>query len=196
MTDVRCVCGYPRSLHEVTGRCPLCACGKLPTEHVDGVCPGKPLTAAGNLPTLRRGSFREPAPDPPRREWLGMTIPMTESELLDRVAGAVPGSRIVAEPRVPARHTVTLDEIAPRALPLGNAAADRGWSVVPWYWQAGDGVETSALVMFRAELRAVAYWNRAPGASWKTGGARAWRDGEWPVAVPVTQLVKIIQEVG
>lgn len=238
MTDTRCACGYARSLHEATGHCPLCACGKLPAEHapvttppsplrafaftgpatyppspllagwpehevvaythtaphVDWTCPGKPRSEAGKLPTVRRGSFREPAPDPTyvvlwSLDGYDVLTPEREVEQAVVVEAVVP-------PLVPARLTISLDEIAPRARPLGMAAAELGWTVTPWYWQAGDGTETSALVMRRDELRAVAYWERAPEASWKTGGARAWRDGEWPRAVAVTALRKYVDELG
>jgi hypothetical protein len=207
----RCgACGYPREYHELAGHCPLCACGKLPAEHLPvaepaasllawvgkqlAVCPGKPLTAAGKLPTLRRGSYREP--DAPRRyerraAWGPILFPVDEPEAPSEAL-----SEPQAPPQVPARYTVTLDEIAPRALPVGKQAAALGWAVDPWYYRSGEGVETSVLVMRRGELRAAASWERAPGGSWRTAGAIALPPGEWPLKIGVKRLVEIIIELG
>lgn len=191
---MRCVCGYGPEFHEDSGHCPLCACGKLPAEHVfvtvTPACPGKPLTAAGKFPTLRRGSFRAPAPPERLREWSqGVCVPVVENEPETAVTGPL------GAPQVPARYTAALDEIAPRAMPLGARAADSGWRVDPWYWRATDGTETSALVMQRDSLRAVAYWARPPGGSWKTAGAQAWRLGDYPQTVTVTKLAEYIGAV-
>lgn len=191
---MRCAaCGY---VHEPGTHCPLCACGKLPSEHImvtvpSPACPGKaPSETTGKLPQLRRGSFRDAADPVTYRERAdGVLVPVIEVEPEDVE------DEPVLPPRVPARLTVSLDEIASRAKPLGAAAADTGWIVTPWYWVDGAGVETSALVMHRDVLRAVAYWHRAPGATWKTGGARAWRSGDWPTEVGVTRLLALIKEM-
>lgn len=207
---MRCVCGYELAWHPGGGQCPLCACGKLPTEHLPvaepaaplltwegkqlAVCPGKPRTAAGHLPTLRRGSFREQAPmgEYERRPmWGPILFPVAEPD-----APAEPLSEPQALPQVPARYTVTLDEIAPRATPVGKQAASLGWKVDPWYYRSAAGVETSVLVLSRGKLRAAASWERAPGGSWKTAGAIALPPGSWPLKVGVKRLVEIIIELG
>jgi hypothetical protein len=217
---VRCACGYGPEWHPGApelGHCPLCACGKLPGEHLpvaivpsplltfdtsgnpvtwDGrqllVCPGKPLTAAGKLPTLRRGSYREAPPSPryaTRPGWGPIMFPVVdEPEQVDE-APAGP-------PQVPARYTQALDEIARQAMPVGMAAAALGWQVDPWYYRAADGTETSVLVMRRGDLRAAAQWDRAPGATWRTAGALCVPPGSWPVKVGVKRLVEIITELG
>lgn len=184
---MRCVCGYGREHHEAAGHCPLCACGKLPGEHVDGVCPGKPLTAAGHPPRLRRGSFREQPGPAPTAEWFGLQVPIIEAPVVDDHAPPPP-------PLVPARLTVSLDEIAPRAVKLGETAAGAGWFVVPWYWHEADRTDASVLVMRRGELRAVAYWRRAPGVAWKTAGGQAWRIGDWPRRASITAIAKIVAD--
>jgi hypothetical protein len=233
MTDTRarCVCGYVRSYHEAAGHCPLCACGKLPSEHVpvttppsplrafaftgpatyppsplmvawpedqieaythsapttEHVCPGKPRSETGNLPRLRRGSFRERPGPAPTADWFGLRVPIIEAPA--EVDHSPP-----PPPLVPARLTVSPDEIAPRALKLGAVAAADGWCVVPWYWRAADRTDASVLVMRRGELRAVAYWKRAPGAAWKTGGGQAWRIGDWPRRASIAAIAKIVAE--
>jgi hypothetical protein len=102
----------------------------------------------------------------------------------------------VLPPRVPTRFPLALSEIAPRAGPVGSLAADLGWRVQPLYFQAGDGTETSALRMHRGELHAGAQWNRVEGGTWRTAGALAWRDGQWPTRVTVTRLAEMIEEMG
>ena len=210
---MRCAaCGYGPEWHESagSGHCPLCACGKAPAEHLPvaepaapllawkgkqlAVCPGKPLTAAGKLPTLRRGSFREQGPAvrfERRPAWGDILFEVREPDEPEEAL-----SEPQAPPQVPARYTVSLDEIAPRALPVGKQAAALGWAVDPWYYRSGEGVETSVLVMRRGELRAAASWERAPGGSWKTAGALCLPPGSWPVKVGVKRLVEIIVELG
>lgn len=203
----RCACGYFRDVHDASGRCPLCACGKLPAEHLavaitpsprvthanegepitwDGkqwlVCPGKPRTATGALPTLRRGEFKLPAPPEHRRDWFGLSVPVIEPA----VAAETP------MPLVPARFTIDEAEIAPGALRMGHKAAGAGWDVDPWYWVAGDGTEASAIVMRRGELRAYATWERPRGGSWKARDGYGWRAGERPVKVGVMALGKLL----
>lgn len=216
---MRCVCGYGPDLHPAAGHCPLCACGMGPDEHLavavspsplltwdtsgnpimwDGrqlhVCPGKPLTAAGKLPTMRRGSYR-PQPAQPRYErraaWGDILFPVVEPEAADE-----PLSAPQAPPQVVARYTVTLAEIAPRAMPVGKQAAALGWRVDPWYYRSGAGIETSVLVMQRGDLRAAAQWDREPGATWKTAGALCIPPGQFPIKVGVKRLVEIIIELG
>jgi hypothetical protein len=185
-------CGYLQDDHDwPSGRCPLCACGALPAEHegAETHCPGKLPNEAGRRPSLRRGKFR-PAPPPialvPRAD--GSYVPAPPPVEEDAPVGA--------PPLVPARYTAAESEIAPRAMPLGTLAADLGWKVEPWYWQAADGAEMSVLVMQRDDLRAVAYWSREPGGTWKTAGARAWKLGNWPVEVGVTALIALIEGMG
>lgn len=101
----------------------------------------------------------------------------------------------VTAPLVPARYTVAAAEVAPAALKLGMVAAARGWQIDPWYWQASDGTETSALVMHRGELRAFAAWQRKIGATWRTAGGLAWRHGAFPVPIGVQALAGFIQEM-
>jgi hypothetical protein len=213
---MRCACGYELVWHESGGHCPLCACGAIPGEHLpvavtpsplvtydtsgnpitwDGrqlaVCPGKPLTAAGKLPTLRRGSFREPPP-PPRYErrpgWGDILFAVVEPD--------EPDVELDAPPLVPARHTISLDEIAKQAMPVGKQAAALGWDVEPYYAVHADGTQRSILVLWRGDLRAVAYWERVAPAGWRTAGCRAWRLGEWPRAIGVKALVAAIVEIG
>jgi len=155
------------------------------------VCPGKPLTAAGKLPTLRRGSYRAPAAPTRyerRPEWGPIMFPAVEPEQ-DEI-------EIVAPPIVPARYTTSLDEIPRQAMTVGKKAAALGWQVDPWYSQAVDGTEASYLVLQRDELRAYAVWRKAPGATWRTDGAFAWILGAWPSAVGVKRLVDLIETMG
>lgn len=204
---MRCACGYPAEYH-LDGRCPLCACGVTAGEHVAAWviappllaartelrCPGKGPSAAGKLPTLRRGTFREPPPGPRyehRPGWGTWLWPVIEPDV-----PAEPASGPQSAPRVPARYTVSLDEIARSAMALGELAAGLGWKVDPWYHVAADGTETSALVMSRGDLRAGATWERRPGATWRTAVAYALPSGQWPVKVGVKRLAEIITELG
>jgi hypothetical protein len=204
---MRCACGYELVWHEASGHCPLCACGRAPAEHLPvaepaaplltwegkqlAVCPGKPRSeTSGKLPTLRRGSWRSGA-EQPRYE----TRPAWGDILFAVVEPEAPAEAALA-PLVPARHTIDLGEIAKQAFPVGKQAAALGWDVVPYYWQAGDGTETSALVLWRGDLRAVAYWERVAPAGWRTAGCRAWLLGSWPRALGVKALVAAIVEIG
>jgi hypothetical protein len=202
---VRCgACGYAREDHDPTGHCPLCACGATPAEHLlawavpppmlkastEARCPNREQRESGKWLTMRRGSFRPPEPMPRLRELYHGIMVIAESEFVP-----TPGVAY-APPRVAARDTYALSEIAPRATPVGSLAADLGWAVRPMYWMDAEGTETSALLMHRGALRAVAYWSRAEGGRWKTGGARAWRDGSWPREVGVTALARLIEEMG
>ncbi|HYD28910.1 hypothetical protein [Brevundimonas sp.] len=254
-------CGYGPEYHDQVGDCPLCACGKLPSEHgpattppsplrlftatgpatwppspvvwfadhgsavsgrpvrTDLVCPGRPRTESGALPTLRRGSYREPAPAEPFRPVPRLPLqPAVEPDPLTVLRAAEAGLPAAAAhpepavaafplavrvalaaeavvPQVPARYTVSLDEIAPAATRLGSKAAAAGWVVDPWYWVAADGTETSALVMHRDDLRAFAAWARRPGATWKSDAALGWRNGDRPHKLGVTKLASLIAEM-
>lgn len=212
MNNPRCVCGYFRDVHDASGKCPLCACGKLASEHgqvtnppsplrsfgatgpvtdppsplrvfeyigvalrgtirLQHICPGKPRTATGAMPQLRRGTFRDPPP-PPRYErrpgWGDVLFPVAEPVDLETDR---------PQPRVPARYTTSLDEIAPAAMRVGKAAAAVGWAVDPWYAVDHDGTEAGALIMRHDDGRRVlALWTRTPGATWRTAGAML----RWP----------------
>jgi len=192
---MRCACGYDEAWHQ-DGRCPLCACGKLPGEHLAmadppspllcehdfvQMCPGKPRTAAGKLPRLRQGKLRAPAPpEVYRLHASGAYVPVVEPE-------AAP-EPLAVEPRVPLRDTYALDEISKQAMTLGKLAAAAGWAVDPLYGVTGAGVEVSALRMRRGDLRALASWERAPGGSWRTAGGWGWLQGGRPVALGVKEL--------
>lgn len=201
-----CACGYALTFHEGE-RCPLCACGAMPAAHrpvclpprpirtlspallwggrFERRCPDKIKNEAGNAPQLRRGTFRAPAaPLLMRRRLDGSYVPVTAA------AEAVEISR---SPLVPARYTQALDEIAPRAMPLGVAAAALGWQVDPWFWREADGADVSVLLLQRGELRAYAVWRGRP---WRTDGAHAWRAGQFPQAVGVKRLLELIKETG
>lgn len=197
---MRCACGYGPEWHGGdSGHCPLCACGAGPGEHLPVfeppaplladsykqlvVCPGKPRTKSGALPTLRRGQFHAPVPAERLREWQGMLIP----DLRTTDAPAVS-----TVPLVSARHTTSLGEICPAAMRLGQKATAAGWSVDPFYWLAADGTETSALVLWRDDLRAFASWDRKPGATWRTAGALGWQIGDRPRTLGVVALAKIV----
>lgn len=187
---MRCACGYDESWHP-DGRCPLCACGAVPAQHgTEGECPGKPRSeTTGKFPTLRRGSLR--AADEPAAYRLRADDVYVPSQ---RAAG--PSEVPTLPPRVPARPVAALSEIAPRATALGNAAADLGWEVTPYYWQGHDGTERSTLAMVRGELLAQADWDRAPGGSWRSVSARAGRRDARPEQVGVKRLTALIKEMG
>lgn len=166
------------------------------TVHYEAACcPGRPLTPAGNRPQLRRGVYREPEPPGPRRDWFGLTMPLTEAQLVERAERAT-GAVAVSGPRVPARYAAADDEIAKQAGPLGHAAADLGWRVDPWFYVERDGTRVSLLLLSRGELRAYAAWEALPGGPWKTAGAYAWRVGELPVSTGVKRLRTLIDETG
>lgn len=108
---------------------------------------------------------------------------------------------VVEPPLVPARLTMSLDEIAAgrqQAMSTGLLAGSLGWRVEPWYAQAGDGTELSALRMARGPLRAVATWHRSPGGAWSTDVAYAWRSdvSGYPVNVGIRRLWEIMREAG
>lgn len=235
---MRCSCGYGAEWHPGAGLCPLCACGRVPDEHLAvadppaplltwagkqlAVCPGKPLTAAGKLPTLRRGSFSAAGPAEPFRTALRLPPqPEIAPDAITALRAAdvglpaaathpdppyaafpMPGpapealSEPQAPPRVPARPAAGPGEIAPRALTAGMRAAALGWTIEPHYWVAASGVESSLLTFRRDRLLAWAWWERVPGGTWKSAGAYAWAPGEFPVAVGVTRLSAIIAELG
>lgn len=109
-------------------------------------------------------------------------VPVIESAL----------SATQSAPRVPARYTQALTEICPAAMKLGQKAAAAGWVVDPWYWVAADGTETSALVMRLDERRALATWDRKPGATWRTSGASGWLRGDRPHKLGVKRLTELL----
>lgn len=187
---MRCVCGYPREYHELSGACPLCACGAVPAEHVDKRCPGKSASAAGRFPTLRRGTFREPPPMPRMVPGpFGFLVPALEDEVVVEVKAG--------PPQVPARQTISLDEIAKQAMTLGRKAADNGWTVVPWYYRTWNGTEASILRLRRAELGSDVIWERARGVTgWKSALVYAWRRGQLPQKIGVKRLSDLIDELG
>lgn len=159
-------------------------CGYLHVYHgaPDLRCPDTKTKTFQVRPPLDRSTWREIM----RRDFLVRQAVYDEA----RKPYAPP---VATPPLVPARYTQALDEIAPRAMPLGMQAAALGWTVDPWYWQWADGTEVSALVMQRDELRALARWHGRP---WKSDGAYAWRAGEFPQAVGVVRLTQLIKELG
>lgn len=206
---MRCACGYGPE-HHSEGLCPLCSCGKLPSEHgpvwtppspyfiPDGVepvieplcCPDRDLTDTGRQPQLKQAAYREPAPEAPRRDWFGLMVPMTDRELVARTEAATGREATRA---VPARETQHLGEIAKQAMPLGKAARARGWAVEPFYAVDEQGVELSYLRLTRGELWGDAVWRRPPGSSsWATAGARAGRAGQGHYHVGVKRLRDLI----
>lgn len=201
---MRCACGYGPEYHG-DGLCPLCSCGKLPSEHgpvwtppspyfiPDGVepvveplcCPGRDLTDTGRRPQLKRAAYRAPAPDPPRRPWFGMSVPL--------IGGKPATLAGPPQARVRPRACESLDEIAKQANPIGKAAAALGWDVEPFYAVDAEGVELSYLLMRRGELWADAVWRRPPGSrTWATAGARAGRVGDGLHHVGVKRLRDLI----
>ncbi len=193
-----CACGYDERWHP-DSKCPLCQCGAVPDEHVPVMEPPAPVRAPKYVvewrcpgrggPKLRRGSLRAAEPPEALRE-------RSDGSFVPAIAAPAEPELVQRPPLVVARLTTSMDEIAPQAMKLGTAAADLGWTVTPWFWRAADGTFTSALVMHRGELRAVAYWDRFEGAKWRTAGARAWLAGQWPQALPVTKLAALITGMG
>lgn len=198
---MRCsACGYDRSYHP-DDACPLCACGKLPAEHGSlmtppaplrrwpddpptlvelDCCPGKaPSEKTGRYPHLRRGAFRPPPAAAATRDWFGMTVPLTEAELVARVE-QVTDRDVIERPQVAARSPQGPQEIAggtgnKQAVKMGRAAASGGWRVAARFWRAHAGAEGCAVTLTRGTARAVAFWARPDsGASWKTDDAYAW----------------------
>lgn len=205
----RCAgCGYDRALHDA-GKCPLCACGEVPAAHggipwVVPACPGGRISKATRLNLLlRQATFREPEPAAARRDWFGMSVPMTDAELVARVE-QVTERQIDTRPRVPARPPQGPREIAgagggKQASKLGRAAGARGWSVSALYWQGADGTEGCGVWLAKAECRAVALWSRAVADAGKTTGwkadiAYAWRTdvAGFPTKLTHTDLERLI----
>lgn len=157
------------------------------TIRVQHVCPGKPRTAAGALPTLRRGQFRDPEPPETYRVRVdGSLVPWAPEVVAEVDMG----------PRVPARLAESADEVAPAAMRLGKRAAGAGWAVDAWWWVAHDGTETSALVLQReGGQRGFASWDRSPGGRWATAGALAWSHGDRPHKVGVKLLADLLGDV-
>jgi hypothetical protein len=88
---------------------------------------------------------------------------------------------VVPLPLVPARPAQAVEEIADgngQAMSTGRLAAKHGWQVTPWYAQAHDGAEMSALRMARADARGVVLWWRAPGENWSFDLAYGWLIGQ------------------
>lgn len=220
-------CGYLPVEHDSAGRCPLCACGKLPSEHgqvtnppapfrgigatgmacyppspllafsvigaafrgtirLQFICPDKPRTASGAMPQLRRGEYRvaEPTQYERRPGWGDVLFPVVA-----RGTATPPPSPV---PRVPARYTESLDEIAPAALRLGKRASAAGWTVDPWYAVSGAGAEKSMLALRRGELRAVATWDRPEGGTWKPAKVIAGRAGGAWSLIGVRQFAELL----
>lgn len=208
---MRCVCGYGPEWHPGAGHCPLCSCGASPDGHLpvavpaaplltwDGKqvhrCPGKPMTAAGKLPMLRRGSYREAAPQgryQTRPAWGSILFPVDEVDPVEEEASEPWGP-----PQVPARPPAGPGELAGyrgrQALGMGRAAAAAGWTLAAYYARAHDGEEMSAIKMLRGALRAVATWTRPAGNIGKSSGWRAdvaygWIEGSMPQKVNHTDL--------
>lgn len=211
---MRCACGYLREHHDALGKCPLCRCGEPPSAHEpygkDRACScacGSPAEAhdlgkalwegqpcpgrrgsSGAWLMLRQGTFREPEPAPPVREWHGMMRPFTAAEIDAATAPGIDAADAVRPPQVVARAPQGPAEIAgaggrKQATKLGRLAVAAGWRVEPAYWRGGDGTEGCALRLAGPDgLRAVVLWQRKPGGvgtlvGWAAGGAYAWRPG-------------------
>jgi hypothetical protein len=158
-------------------------------------CPGKPMTAAGKLPTLRRGSYREAPPQgryETRPGWGSILFPVDEVEPAAETPSEPPGP-----PQVPARPAVGPGELAGyrrrQALGMGCRAAAAGWTVAAYYARSCDGEELSAIKMHRGPLRAVATWTRKAGnigksSGWSADVAFGWIDGFMPKKINHTDL--------
>jgi hypothetical protein len=211
---MRCACGYLREHHDALGKCPLCRCGEPPAAHKpygkDRACScacgspagahdlgralweGKPCPgrrgSGGAWLLLRQGTYREPDPAPPMREWHGMLRPMSEAEIDAATAPGIELDDAVRPPQVVARSPMGPGEIAgaggkKQATKLGRVAIAAGWVVEALYWRGGDGTEGCALRFARDPgLRMVALWKRKPGSvgervGWAADGAYGWRIG-------------------
>jgi hypothetical protein len=197
---MRCAtCGYFRELHdEDTLKCPLCACSMVAAEHLvvavpaaplrswEGkqvlVCPGKPRTAAGKLPTLRRGGLKAPSAVAVQYEyrpgWGSILFPVIEQEVEEDEP------QVALPPQVPARPPQGPGELASyqgkQAVGLGRRGVAAGWQVEAFYARAGDGHEICGLRLKYGVYRAVATWTRKAGnigklSGWATDVAYAWQ---------------------
>lgn len=183
----RCACGYWPDVHDPDGRCPLCACGRLPSEHIDDLCPGKPANEAGNFPKIRRGRYRVPDAGPQfehRPGWGDVRFPVAE-----RVATR---ADVVPDPIVRARLTESLDEIPPAAMKCGMPFAAKGATVEPWFYVRHDAQETCFLKIKYGDMFAAAFWDRAPGGNWRTGGVLLRARGEWPRKVGIRAFMQML----
>jgi hypothetical protein len=183
---MRCAgCGYPDAVHEI---------GTLK-------CPQETADKNG-----RRGKFRAPE-DVPRRDWHGLSIPLTDAEIkaaVVRATGAAPVT--TGPPQVPARPPLSPGEFAggsgnKQATKLGRHAIAGEWSVVPLYWRAHDGAEGCGVWLARDDLRALATWKRPPGGvgkltGWAADLAYAWRTGAGraPTKLNHTDLERLISD--
>lgn len=159
------------------------------TIRVQRVCPGKPRTAAGALPQLRRGSWREPpvARYERRPGWGDVMFPVAETKPVDD--GTIP------PPLIPARPAAGPDEIPTTALRYGMKLAAHGCAIEPWYYQDHTGAEGCVLVIRHGELRAAAYWERPAAGSWKAARAVGWRVGGYARWMGVKALADLLGEV-
>lgn len=179
---VRCAgCGYEAAWHEQAAphRCPL-------------------ETADRNG---RRGKWREPPPPGPA-SWSEVIT----RDIAARRAAEAAASAPVGPPRPPqvaARQPYGPAEVAGyqgrQAIGLGKLAASRGWRVRADYWRAGDGTESCAVRLRRADLRAVATWTRPPGkigarSGWGADVAYGWRLGTLPARITHTDLERFIAD--
>lgn len=228
---MRCVCGYLREHHDALGKCPLCRCGEPPQAHEpygkDRACScacGSPAEAhelgkalwegqpcpgrrgsSGAWLMLRQGTFREPEPAPPVREWHGMMRPLTAAEIDAETAPGVDAGEAVRPPQVVARAPQGPAEFAGgrgnrQGVKLGRQAMSAGWDVRALYWRSGHGVEGCGIWLAKGAMRAVATWRRPPGhlggtTGWAADIAYAWRTdaGRFPTKLNHTDLERLIK---
>lgn len=196
-----------RWIHEVnamTAQRHCAGCGYLEAYHDLGTrrCPIETANAAG-----ARGKFRLPA-DEPRKEWFGLSVPLSPAELAEMKALAdAAGSASVATgpPQVVARPPQGPGEFAggdgaKQGTKLGRHAVALGWTVKALYWRSFDGTEGCGVWLSKDELRAVATWKRPAGnvgklTGWASDFAYAWRaDVErFPTRMNLTDLEGLIQ---
>lgn len=178
---MRCVCGYPREVHELATE----ACPGLKTKRFS------PAPAAALIDVRSARILAN----------ITMNIPDVERPVR-RPAGAVELEQIARPPRVVARPPLIAGEFAGyggrQAVGMGRKAMDARFEVVPLYWMAHDGREGCGIWMSRRNIRAVATWKRVAGQQgsakgWGADVGYAWRTDEQriPTKVSHTELERI-----
>lgn len=154
-------------------------------EHCAGCGYDRVFHGLGNLrcPEAKTAKFREAVAEP-RKEWLGLSVPLSPAELKARAAAADVPVVVSGPPQVPARPPLDPGEFAgyqrKQAVGLGRQAVAAGWDVRPLYWRSHDGTEGCGVWLVKGVMRAVATWQRKPGklgakSGWSADVAYAWR---------------------